>query len=124
MNFEHTPEFQKDLKRLAKKWRSLPEDVTAVQRDITPLYIEQDGIDIGTLRRGVFNGKRATVLKTLSDETEVVKMRLDVQSIGRADKVRIVFIAVRSQNTITFIELYAKNEKSREDTKRIKKYIS
>lgn len=123
MNFEQVPEFQKDLKRLTKKWRSLPEDISAVQRDIIPLYIEQDGIDIGAIRKGVFNGKRATILKIVNEEIEVVKMRLDVQAIGKSDKVRIVFIAVRTQNTITFIELYAKNEKSREDQARIAKYL-
>lgn len=54
---------------------------------------------------------------------EVIKMRLDVQSLGASDKARLIFVAVRDKQSITFIELYAKNEKAREDTTRIKKHL-
>jgi mRNA-degrading endonuclease RelE of RelBE toxin-antitoxin system len=122
MNFEQTPEFQKDLKRLSKKWRSLPDDIKAAQRDILPLYIEQEGVDIVRLREAFFGGYKAAILTT-TDSVEVVKMRLDVADLGRNDKVRIIFVAVKSHECITFIELYAKNEKSREDQARIKRYL-
>lgn len=122
MNFEQTPEFQKDLKRLSKKWRSLPGDVKAAQRDITPLYIEQDGVDIVRLREAFFGGYKAAILTTTAT-AEVVKMRLDVADLGVSDKVRIIFIAIKSHGKVTFIELYAKNEKPREDKARIKKYL-
>jgi hypothetical protein len=123
MNFDQVPEFQKELKRLSKKWRSLPSDIKAAEKDITPLYVEQEGVDIQRLREAFFGGFKAAVLTTAGDDVEVIKMRLDVADLGRNNKVRIVFIAVRSQNTITFIELYAKNEKNREDQGRIKKYL-
>lgn len=50
-------------------------------------------------------------------------MRLDVAAVGRSGKVRIIFVAVKTEAAITFIEMYAKNQKEREDTKRIKKYL-
>ena len=122
MNFEQVPEFQKDLKRLSKKWRSLPQDIKAAERDILPLYVEQEGIDINRLREAFFGGFKATLLTT-TPRAEVVKMRLDVADLGSSDKARIIFVAVKSENTITFIELKKKNEKPREDPKRIKKYL-
>lgn len=122
MNFEQAPEFKKDLKRLSKKWRSLPEDIKAAEQDIVPLYIEQKGVDILRLREAFFGGYKAAIITSNAD-TEAIKMRLDVAVLGRDSKVRLVFVAVRSENTITFIELFAKNDKSREDSKRIKKYL-
>lgn len=122
MNFEQTPEFQKDIKRLAKKWRSLPKDIEAAQRDLVPLYVAQEGIDIKRLRETFFNGKRATILEIING-CEVVKMRLDVASLGTNSKVRIVFIAVVAEGRIMFVELYAKNEKDREDTRRIERCL-
>lgn len=122
MNFEQTPEFQKDLKRLAKKWRSLQQDIKAAQRDLTPLYVAQEGIDTKRLRETFFNGKRATILQS-AEGYEVVKMRLDVAALNSNSKVRLVFVAVVTENRIVFIELYAKSEKDREDTKRINRAI-
>lgn len=122
MNFEQTPEFQKDLKRLSKKWRSLPQDIQAAQRDIVPLYVEQDGINIVRLREAFFGGYKAVIL-TVTDTVEVVKMRLDVADLGRNDKVRIIFVAIKTDGKILFVELYAKNEKTREDPKRYTPYI-
>ena len=123
MNFSETPEFKKDVKRLAKKWRSIPMDIEAVKPYILPLYVPRDGEDVmQDYRKAFFAGKIAAVLRAQGD-IEVVKMRLDVSHLGRNDKVRIIFVAVKSRDTITFIELYAKNEKDREDQARIKKYV-
>jgi hypothetical protein len=77
MNFKQTPEFKKDLKRLSKKWRSLPSDVEAVYPQIEDLYGESEGV--AEFRVAFFNGKRATVLYT-NGGVEVVKMRLDCVS--------------------------------------------
>ena len=123
MNFNETPEFEKEVKRFAKKWRSIPSDIVAVKQYILPLYEQMDsGINVDCYRQKFFNGKTATILYS-DTNTEVIKMRLDVESLGRNDKVRLIFIAIKSADEIKFIELYAKNEKLREDQKRINKYL-
>lgn len=123
MNFDLTPEFRKDFKRLSKRWKSLNGDIEAAKKYILPLYECKAGdIEISVYRDGFFRGKRAAVLKTTS-RGEVIKMRLDVADLGRNDKVRVVFVAIIKNNTIKFIELYAKNDKEREDSARIKKYL-
>lgn len=126
MNFDQAPEFQKELKRLGKKWLSLSDDIEYVKPRIESLYVSRDDQDtnLRQYRADFFAGKTAAIIAAPSDDMEAIKMRLDVASLGRNDKVRVVFVAVRSRNSITFIELYAKNEKDREDTKRIKKYLA
>lgn len=123
MNFESSPEFAKDVKRLTKKWRSIPGDIEAAKPYIVPLYEQlASDVDIAEYRRRFFAGKRAAIMQTVGT-VEVIKMRLDVQSLGASDKARLIFVAVRDKQSITFIELYAKNEKAREDTTRIKKHL-
>ena len=122
-NFSETPEFTKEVKYFAKKWRSAPNDIKTARQYILPLYEQMDhGVDIKQYRQRFFNGKTATILYRNAD-TEVIKMRLDVECLGRNNKVRIVFIAIKNADEIKFIELYAKNEKPREDQKRIKRYL-
>lgn len=123
MNFDRTDEFTKDIKKLSKKWRSLEGDIEYLEPRLEKLYLGDDPDTINNLREAFFNGKRATILHSLENGNEIVKMRLDVASLGSNDKVRIVFVAVRRANTITFIELYSKNEKDREDQSRIKRYL-
>lgn len=124
MNFEQSPEFQKDLKRLKKKWRSLEDDIEFVKPRIASLYMSRDDIDINQYRADLFAMKKAAILPGSTQDLEVIKMRLDVESLHSNSKVRIVFVAVRDKNNIIFIEMYAKNEKDREDKKRIKKYLT
>lgn len=122
MNFDTTSEFDKDVKRLAKKWRSIPGDIEAVKRYIAPLYIQLvSDKTVEEYRQDTFASSFAAVIYK-DDNVEVIKMRLDVQDLHTASKVRIVFVAKVQAGTVTFIELYAKNDKSREDTARIKKY--
>lgn len=123
MNFEQTSEFLQDLKKLQKKWRSLSSDLSDAMLQINRLYLPQNGVDLTEYRSNFFNGKRATILQILNDGREVVKMRLDVESLGTGSKVRVVFIAVRDQNKITFVELFAKSDKNREDGNRLRKYL-
>ena len=123
MNFSETPEFKKDVKRLSKKWRSIPMDIEAVKSYILPLYTHQtDETTANEYRQAFFAGKIAAILHA-QEGVEVVKMRLDVADLGRSDKVRIIFIAVKTNDTIRFVELYAKNEKSREDPGRYRSYL-
>ena len=119
MNFDQTPEFQKDLKRLSKKWRSLPQDIEDAQLLITDVYADNEQQEL--VRQKFFDGKRAT--KLVPGDVEVVKMRLDVAALGTNNKVRVVFVAIIAKSSVVFVELFAKNEKEREDPKRYKDYI-
>ena len=128
MNYNFTPEFNKELKKLAKDWRSLPEDIELAKKALPLLYLRQgdEPEDALQLRHDqFFLTKRATILKKTDDGKEVVKMRLDCRSLGTKDIVRVIFIAIRYSDNIRFVELYAKNSKNkdREDQARIKRYL-
>lgn len=117
LSFEYTPEFTKDLKTLKKRWRSLPSDVVLAESALRVVYADNDEI-----YRQFFASKRATVITKAAD-FEVVKMRIDCKSLGNDKKTRVIFIAIRTENKIKLIQLYAKNSNEREDTSRIKRYL-
>lgn len=123
LNFDETPEFQKDIKRLKKRWRSIPSDINKVKLVIERLYVPLEGVDMKEFRELMFATPRAEIL-TSTVKCEVVKMRLDCASLGNDKKTRLVFVAVKAADTIHLLELYAKNDKPREDPKRIKKYLN
>lgn len=126
MNYSTSSEFDKELKTLSKKWRSLPSDFVPVKKSLPLLYaVQPDETEENLrIRRGqFFNNKRATILHTKEDGIEIIKMRLDCASLGNKDILRLVFVYAKYGETIEFIELYSKNEKQREDQSRIKKYL-
>jgi len=124
MNFEQSKEFQKEIKSLSKKWRTLGDDLNAVKITIENLYVEQDEVDLQELRSAFFNGKRATVLRRSDSGHEAIKMRLDCSSPGANNKVRMIFVAIQSEESILFIQIYAKTKNEREDDFRIDKYLN
>lgn len=126
MNYSQTPEFGKDVKILAKKIPTLESDLERVKLKIEALYIRNSEIkeeEFQEFRKSFFSGKKATILFH-GDSFEVVKMRLDTDSDFYRNKLRLIFVAIISQNQVNFIELYSKNNTQREDARRIKKYIN
>ena len=122
MNYSEDSEFKKEFKRFSRKWRSLPQDLKIAKNVLETLYSTSDEYDATKAHKAFFNGKRATILHT-SSTYEIVKMRLDCASLGNKNLLRLIFTFVHTERGITFIELYSKNEKPREDESRIKKYL-
>jgi len=126
MNYSTSSEFDRELKTLSKKWRSLPKDLITVKKTLPLLYIIQPDETEESLRLRrdqFFNNKRATIIRTTKDGIEIVKMRLDCASLNNKDILRLIFVFANYGETIEFIELYSKNDKQREDQSRIKKYL-
>ena len=120
MNFSQTPEFAKELKKLSKKWRSLPADLAVLQKVITTLYMGANGVPASHIRETFFATKKGAILRTVSENSEVVKIRLDCSDLNK-DMLRVTFI--QSEEAVLLVELYAKNQKAREDTERIQKHL-
>lgn len=124
MNYSQTPEFEKDVKILAKKIPTLESDLERVKLKIKALYIRTGEIkeeEFQEFRKNFFSGKKAAILFH-GDGFEVVKMRLDTDSDTYRNRLRLIFVAIISQSQVNFIELYSKNATQREDFRRIKKY--
>ena len=120
MNFDQAPEFTKELKRFSKKWRSLLADLKILQKAIVTLYKGANGLPAQHIRESFFATKKGVVLRVVSENCEVVKIRLDCIDLNK-DMLRVTFIQYR--DNILLVELYAKNQKAREDSARLQKYL-
>lgn len=116
MKIIRSKEFEKELKALTKKWRSLPKDLMIAEKVIDIIYNNEEQ------KRLYFSSKKATVLIN-KEGKEVVKFRLDCASLGSKDILRLIFIFVVKDKFMTLIEIFPKNEKNREDLHRIEKYL-
>jgi len=108
--FETLPEYQKDLKRLLKKYRTLVSDMEDVRKDLNdepgaspPFSFLIEGLGITTC-----------VIKVKKIASDSFKGR------GINSGFRLVYAFFEKEQRIVFVELYHKNEKENEDRARIK----
>lgn len=113
MNYKDTREFDKDFKKLSKRFKTLDNDLVEFKKvlDKFPLGI----------------GKHFCVL-TKHEDTHIIKARFFCQSLKKKS-LRIIYAYIEKHKAveligIEFIELYFKGDKSREDVNRIKIYIN
>jgi mRNA-degrading endonuclease RelE of RelBE toxin-antitoxin system len=110
MNFNYLEDFSKDLKKLKKKIPSLEGDLKNFEKFIPAVDFEKN--------------KRFIILTANPKKgVRVIKTRLMVRSLKGSGKTRLIFSFCIRENSIDFIEIYMKNEKSREDSQRIKYYM-
>ncbi|TSC94126.1 MAG: Uncharacterized protein CEN91_30 [Candidatus Berkelbacteria bacterium Licking1014_85] len=112
MNFETTREFQKDFKRLSKKFKSLEGDLVEFKKVLNEMPL---GI-----------GKHFNIV-TKTNYLYIVKARFFCQSLKKKD-LRIIYAYIEANQIvkmidIEFIEIYFKGEKGNEDYERIKEYL-
>ena len=112
MNFESTIEFQKDFKKLSKKFRSLDDDLIEFKKVLNeaPLGI----------------GKHFNII-TRINHIHIIKARFFCKSLKKKD-LRIIYAYIENHQIIEmigieFIEIYFKGEKENEGGDRIKEYL-
>ena len=120
MNYSRVPEFEKDVKALNKRVRSLEGDSERAKHLIEALYGRHDA-EQTEFKKRFLAGKKATIL-TKAGVVEVVKMRLDTDTDSYRGKLRLVFAVAVDKAEVSFIELYSKNDKPREDQHRLRRY--
>lgn len=120
MNYSRVPEFEKDAKALKKRVRSLEGDLERAKHLIEALYGRHDA-EQTEFKKLFLAGKKATIL-TKTGAVEVVKMRLDTDTDSYRGKLRLVFAVAVNKAEVSFIELYSKNDKPREDQRRLRRY--
>ena len=107
MNFDALPEFQKELKRLGKKYKSLRDDLQEFCNIVSV-------VPLGNSKH--FN----VVIQT--DVFRIVKARLFCRYL-KGTSLRIIYSYFEQEQRIEFIELYFKGDKENEDRERIKEYL-
>lgn len=107
ISYERLNTFDKEFKRLFKKYRSLEKDLD-VLKDALDLFPtgQSNNSEI------VFN----------SEKVKIVKTRLFCRYL-KGSTLRLTYAFHKNENKICFIEIYFKGEKENEDRERIKEYI-
>jgi len=107
IHFDELQEFQKEFKKLKKKYRSLPEDLKEFKKVITVSPLG--------------NSKHFAVIDR-TDSLYIVKSRFFCNYL-KGSSLRVIYAYFEKDKKIQFIELYYRGNKTNEDTKRIKKIL-
>lgn len=109
MEFETLPEYDKDLKKLLKKYRTLTSDIDDVKKVLSirpdaqpPFSFRIDGL-----------GVESCVIKVKKIASDSFKGR------GSNSGFRLIYAYSQETAKIVFVELYHKNDKENEDRERI-----
>ena len=106
-HFNQTLEFEKELKKLSKKYRSLPKDLNDLEEVLV------------TCPTGL--GKNFTIIHS-GEPVKIVKVRLACESLHDRS-IRIVYAYHDDTFEFMYIEIYFKGDKENEDRTRIEKYL-
>lgn len=109
MIFDELPEFQKDLKGLLKKYRTLNDDMDVVKKVLEVFPDERPPF---SFRIDDF-GLETCVIKVKKIACKTLKGR------GVNSGLRLIYAHFEKEQKIIFIELYHKNDKENEDRQRI-----
>ena len=105
--FHQLPEYQKELKKLSKKYPSVSSDIEDIKQ---VLLTSPTGI-----------GKNFTIISSEKD-IKIVKVRIQCASL-RSRTIRLIYVYHANTIEFMYIELYFKGDKENEDRARISEYL-
>jgi hypothetical protein len=110
------PEFDKDLKKLAKKFRTLEDDIKVFEKTALNMFhkldLEYDGI-VPIEGLGIETPK---IYKVTKFACKALKGR------GAKSGIRITYAYFSDDDVIEYIEMYFKADQENEDRERMKRY--
>jgi len=107
---ESLPEFDREYKKLFKKYASLKQDLENFSKFVVAVDFD--------------NNKRFDILyRNTQSQLLIIKTRLMVRSLKGSSKVRLIFAFSKTESKITLIELYLHGQQERENRSRIEDYI-
>ncbi|PIP46094.1 MAG: hypothetical protein COX15_01570, partial [Candidatus Colwellbacteria bacterium CG23_combo_of_CG06-09_8_20_14_all_42_19] len=106
--------FQKDLKRLLKKYRTLEDDLETAKRDAIELY---------HLKR-IDNQSIFPIQGFCTEKIQICKIKKfackSLKGKGSKSGIRVIYAFYCQNCKVDFIEIYFKGEKENEDRERIR----
>jgi hypothetical protein len=115
---ERLPDFERDLKALKKRYRSLDEDLESLIRSALYPY-HHLGVDSGHIEKmtGVQSSGTTMMFK-------VVKMACKaLNGTGSRSGMRVVYGYEESSDRVVLVEVYYKGDKENEDRERIRVFL-
>ncbi len=117
IEYDATDVFQKDLKRLLKKFQTLEEDLETAKRNSIELYHLKHINNRSVFPIPDFCNEVIQVCKIKKFACKSLKGR------GVMSGIRVIYAYHIAVSKVDFIEIYFKGEKENEDRERIKKYL-
>ena len=118
ITYKSTSGFEKDVKRLLKKLRTLEDDVEVAKKNAIELF-HLTKID---------NNSVEPIPNFCSDELKICKIKKfackALKGRGVQSGIRVIYAHYVLTNTVDFIEIYFKGESEKEGKERIKKYLA
>jgi len=113
---EYKPEFEKDLKKLNKKLKTLQKDLEIFINTQLKIF-HKLGID----NKGIVRISNLGI-----NSPEIYKARKfacrSLKGKGANSGIRVIYAYYKEEDKIEFIEIYFKGDKEKEDRKRILRY--
>lgn len=116
--YKNTSGFEKDLKRLRKKFRTLEDDIEVAKKNAIELFH----------LKNIDNNSIEPIPNFCTDELKICKIKKfackALKGRGVQSGIRIIYAYYVLTNTIDFIEMYFKGESENENKEKIKQYLS
>lgn len=109
-------EFEKDFKKLAKKFRTLDEDLNVFIANQLKLTHKLNIDNKGVVRISALGIEHPKIYKARKFACKALKGK------GAASGIRVIYAYYEQDDIIEFIEIYYKGNKDNEDRERILKY--
>ena len=119
INYFSIPEFEKDFKKLEKRYKTLSEDFENMKKNLLEVHYIKGAplppntiVDIEGLCGETFQSKKVRKFTCKY-----------LKNLGNRSGIRVIFVLEPDDLKITFIEIYHKNDKSVENKDRLKDFI-
>ena len=106
-------EFEKDFKKLAKKFRTLDEDLNTFVANQLKLTHKLNIDNKGVVRISDLGIEHPKVYKAKKFPCKALKGK------GAASGIRVIYVHYEEEDIIEFVEIYYKGDKENEDRERI-----
>lgn len=117
MKYKESPEFIRDFKKLAKRFRTLAEDFERIKKNAIELCHVRDMCHNVEKIKGVGN----------TEELQFYKIRkiasCSIPGRGNQTGLRVIYAYFPKSSEVVFLEIYFKGDKEIEDKKRIREFI-
>lgn len=117
ITYKNTSGFDKDLKRLLKKFRTLEDDIEVAKKNAIELFH----------LKNIDNNSIEPIPNFCTDELKICKIKKfackALKGRGVQSGIRIIYAYYVLANTVDFIEIYFKGESENEDKAKIKNYL-
>ena len=118
MKYELTKQFERDFKKMQKKYPTLPDDLRIVKQYDIELFHQQQ-ID----KQGILKIENASNTKELQFY-KIKKFACKyLKGSGSRSGIRVIYAYFPLQQKIVFLEIYFKGKQEKENRTRIKNFI-